>query len=219
MREDDVRAACTLFAAEGVETVAISFVWSVLHPDHERRVGEIVREMMPGVILTLGSQLYPQVREYTRTSTAVVNACLAPIMKRYVAAVDKYFQSQGAVQPVRHYQSNGGLAIGQAMTDRSVHAIKWRPASAPAAGQYVCAPFGKKDVITIDLGGTSFDITLTKNGSTNLNKNIDFLRYRIGVPMICVSVKRLFRMRLLLQGWAASTLRRGRFRGAGQWPT
>ncbi|WP_343079251.1 hydantoinase/oxoprolinase family protein [Ostreiculturibacter nitratireducens] len=186
LNEEDVRQACELFLAEGVETVAISFVWSVLHPDHERRAGQIVREMMPNVILTLGSELYPQVREYTRTSTAVVNAYLAPIMKRYVDAVDGYFQSLGAKQPVRYYQSNGGLAIGQAMTDRSVYAINSGPASAPAAGQYVSEPFGKTDVITIDMGGTSFDITLTKGGITNINKNIDFLRYRIGVPMIQV---------------------------------
>ncbi|WP_054004507.1 caprolactamase subunit alpha [Cypionkella psychrotolerans] len=186
LTEADVRAACEIFLAEGVETVAISFVWSVLDPTHERRAGEIVREMMPGVILTMGSELYPQVREYTRTSTAVVNAYLAPIMKRYVTAVDAYFQQLGAKQPVRYYQSNGGLAIGQAMTDRSVYAINSGPASAPAAGLYVCAPFGKTDVITVDMGGTSFDITLTKDGSTNINKNIDFLRYRIGVPMIQV---------------------------------
>ena len=186
LNEADVRAACDLFKAEGVETVAISFVWSVLHPEHEARAGAIVREMMPGVILTLGSELYPQVREYTRTSTAVVNAYLTPIMKRYVAAVDSYFHGLGAKQPVRYYQSNGGLAIGQAMTDRSVYAINSGPASAPAAGQYVCAPFGHKNVITVDMGGTSFDITLTKDGSTNINKNIDFLRYRIGVPMIQV---------------------------------
>ena len=186
LNEDDVRAACELFRSEGVETVAISFVWSVLHPDHERRAAEIVRQMMPGAILTLGSELYPQVREYTRTSTAVVNAYLAPIMKRYVDAVDAYFRALGAKQPVRYYQSNGGLAIGQAMTDRSVYAINSGPASAPAAGQYVCAPFGKTDVITVDMGGTSFDITLTKDGVTNINKNIDFLRYRIGVPMIQV---------------------------------
>lgn len=186
LNEADVRAACELFKAEGVETVAISFVWSVLQPGHETRAADIVRQMLPGVVLTVGSELYPQVREYTRTSTAVVNAYLAPIMKRYVDAVDSYFRSLGAKQPVRYYQSNGGLAIGQAMTDRSVYAINSGPASAPAAGQYVCEPFGKKDVITVDMGGTSFDITLTKDGSTNINKNIDFLRYRIGVPMIQV---------------------------------
>ena len=186
LHEEDVHAACEAFKKEGVETVAISFVWSVLNPAHERRAAQIVRDMLPDVILTVGSELYPQVREYTRTSTAVVNAYLAPVMRKYVNAVDSYFRSLGAVQPVRYFQSNGGLAIGQAMTDRSVYAINSGPASAPLAGLYVCAPFKKKNVITVDMGGTSFDITLTKDGQTNLNKNIDFLRYRIGVPMIQV---------------------------------
>ena len=74
MDEADVRAACRHFIREGVTSVAISFVWSVLHPAHELRAAQIVREMMPGIRLTVGSQLYPQVREYTRTSTAIVNA-------------------------------------------------------------------------------------------------------------------------------------------------
>lgn len=186
MVEQDVRDACALFLKEGVETVAISFVWSVLNTAHEKRAAEIVREMMPNAILTVGCELYPQVREYTRTSTAVTNAYLAPVMRKYVHAVDAYFKSLGAKQPVRYFQSNGGLAIGQAMTDRSVYAINSGPASAPQAGLYVSAPFKKNNVITVDMGGTSFDITLTKDGQTNLNKNIDFLRYRIGVPMIQV---------------------------------
>ena len=186
MHEEDVRAACELFKSEGVETVAISFVWSVLNTAHEKRAAAIVREILPNAILTIGSELYPQIREYTRTSTAVVNAYLAPVMRKYVAAVDAYFKAHGARQPVRYFQSNGGLAIGQVMTDRSVYAINSGPASAPQAGLYVCAPFKKKNVITVDMGGTSFDITLTKEGQTNLNKNVDFLRYRIGVPMIQV---------------------------------
>jgi N-methylhydantoinase A len=186
LNEDDVRAACELFRRERIETVAISFLWSVLNLAHERRAGEIVREMLPNVILTLGSELYPQIREYTRTSTAVTNAYLAPTLKKYVSAVDVYFRKLGARYPVRYFQSNGGLAIGQAMTDRSVYAINSGPASAPQAGLFVAAPFKQKNVITVDMGGTSFDITLTKDGLTNINKNIDFLRYRIGVPMIQV---------------------------------
>jgi N-methylhydantoinase A len=186
MQEEDVREACRLFIKEGVEAVAVSFVWSVLNMTHERRAAEIVREMMPDVVLTVGSELYPQVREYTRTSTAVTNAYLSPILKRYVTAVDAYFKQLGAKYPVRYFQSNGGLAIGQAMSDRSVYAINSGPASAPQAGLFVCAPFNIKNVITVDMGGTSFDITLTKEGVTNVNKNIDFLRYRIGVPMIQV---------------------------------
>ncbi|MFD2252286.1 N-methylhydantoinase A [Pseudochelatococcus lubricantis] len=186
LEEEDVREACRLFLREGIESVAISFVWSVLQPEHERRAASIVREMMPGVALTVGSDLYPQVREYTRTSTAVTNAYLSPILKRYVTAVDAYFRTHGARAPVRYFQSNGGLAVGGFVADHAVYAINSGPASAPRAGLHVTEPFGYRNVITVDMGGTSFDITLTYDGVTNLNKNIDFLRYRIGVPMIQV---------------------------------
>ena len=186
MNEDDVRAACAFFLKEGVEAVAVSFVWSVLNPAHERRAAAIVREMMPNVALTVGGDLYPQIREYTRTSTAVLNAYLSPILTRYVAAIDSYFRSRGAIYPVRYFQSNGGLAISKAMIDRSVYAINSGPASAPQAGMFVAAPFKQKNVITVDMGGTSFDITLTYQGLTNISKNIDFLRYRVGIPMIQV---------------------------------
>jgi len=186
LNEADVRAACEIFIAEGVEAVAISFIWSVLNQAHERRAAEIVREMMPNVFLTVGSELYPQIREYTRTSTSITNAYLGPILKGYVDSIDQYFRDLGAEYPVRYFQSNGGLAIGQAMTDRSVYAINSGPASAPQAGLYVAKPLGIDNVISVDMGGTSFDITLTRGGSTNINKDIDFLRYRIGVPMIQV---------------------------------
>ena len=186
MVEEDVRVACHFFQQESVEAVAISFVWSVLNNIHEIRAAEIVREMMPNIIITVGSELYPQIREYTRTSTAITNAYLAPIIKAYVTSIDEYFHELGATNSVRYFQSNGGLATGQAMTDRSVYAINSGPASAPQAALTVCEPFSCTNVITVDMGGTSFDITLAKDGNTNLNKNIDFLRYRIGVPMIQV---------------------------------
>ncbi len=186
MDENDVRAACELFLRDGVQSVAVSFVWSVLNPDHERRAAQIVAEMLPDALLTIGSELYPQVREYTRTSTAVVNAYLGPVLRQYVDAVDGYFRELGARNPVRFFQSNGGLAIGDVLSDRSVYAINSGPASAPQAGLQVAEPFGDRNIITVDMGGTSFDITLTKNGNTNIAKNIDFLRYRLGVPMIQV---------------------------------
>ena len=141
---------------------------------------------MPNAFITVGSRLYPQIREYTRTSTAVTNAYLSPTLKSYVSAINEYFISLGGENNVRYFQSNGGLATGEVMTDRSVYAINSGPASAPIAGLSIANPFKYKNVITVDMGGTSFDITLTKGGSTNLNKNVDFLRYRIGVPMIQV---------------------------------
>ena len=186
INEDDVKEACKIFVDEGVNSIAISFIWSVLNPSHEIIAEKIVREMMPNAFITVGSRLYPQIREYTRTSTAVTNAYLSPTLKSYVSAINEYFISLGGKNNVRYFQSNGGLATGDVMTDRSVYAINSGPASAPIAGLSIANPFKYKNVITIDMGGTSFDITLTKGGSTNLNKNVDFLRYRIGVPMIHV---------------------------------
>jgi len=186
INEDDVREACKIFVDEGVSSIAISFIWSILNPSHEIIAEKIVREMMPNAFITVGSRLYPQIREYTRTSTAVTNAYLSPTLKSYVSAINEYFISLGGENNVRYFQSNGGLATGEVMTDRSVYAINSGPASAPIAGLSIANPFNHKNVITVDMGGTSFDITLTKGGSTNLNKNVDFLRYRIGVPMIQV---------------------------------
>ncbi|MEJ8571423.1 hydantoinase/oxoprolinase family protein [Microbaculum marinum] len=186
LSEQDVRDAVELFKKEGVVAVAVSFVWSVLDNSHERRAAEIVREMAPDMFVSIGSEIYPQVREYTRTSTTILNAYLGPILRTYVDSVDRYFRSMGAKYPVRYYQSNGGLGLGSAVSGRAVYAINSGPASAPRAGLFVTEPWGDQNVITVDMGGTSFDITLTKDGRTNISKGIDFQRYRLGVPMIQV---------------------------------
>lgn len=186
LNEEDVRAACELFRREGVQAVAVSFLWSVANDAHERRAAEIVREMLPEVYVSVGIEVFPQMREYTRTSTAVVNAYLGPVLKAYVDRIDQFYKEHGTKVPVRYFQSNGGMAARVAMVSRAVNAINSGPASAPMAGSYVTQPLGIKNFITVDMGGTSFDITLTYDGKTNVNKDIDFLRYRIGTPMIQV---------------------------------
>jgi len=186
LNEDDVRAACELFRREGVEAVAVSFLWSVANGVHERRAAEIIREMLPNVYVSVGLEVFPQMREYTRTSTTVVNAYLGPVLARYVSKIEKFYVDHGVEVPVRFYQSNGGMASRNAMIARAVNAINSGPASAPRAGLFVAKPFGYENLISVDMGGTSFDITLTKDGVTNVNKDLDFLRYRIGTPMIQV---------------------------------
>lgn len=186
LNEEDVRAACALFKREGVQAVAISFLWSVANGAHERRAAAIVRELLPEVYVSVGLEVFPQMREYTRTSTAVVNAYLGPVLKSYVDRIDQFYRERGTRTAVRYFQSNGGMAARDAMVSRAVNAINSGPASAPMAGRYVTQPLGLSNFITVDMGGTSFDITLTHQGKTNINKDIDFLRYRIGTPMIQV---------------------------------
>lgn len=186
LNEQDVRDACQLFKREGVQAVAISFLWSVANEHHERRAAQIVRELLPDVYVSVGIEVFPQMREYTRTSTAVVNAYLGPVLNAYVTRIDKFYKDNGTRTPVRYFQSNGGMASRAAMVSRAVNAINSGPASAPMAGRHVAQPMGFNNFITIDMGGTSFDITLTYQGKTNVSKDIDFLRYRIGTPMIQV---------------------------------
>ena len=184
--EREIRAACELFKREGVQAVAISFLWSVANDRHERRAAEIVRELMPQVYVSVGVEVLPQLREYTRTSTAVVNAYLGPVINAYVTRIDNFYKECGTRIPVRYFQSNGGMASRSVMVSRAVNAINSGPASAPMAGRHVAHPLGFENFITVDMGGTSFDITLTHQGKTNVTKDQDFLRYRIGTPMIQV---------------------------------
>lgn len=184
LNEDDVRAACELFKREGVQAVAVSFLWSVVNNTHERRAAEIVRSMLPDAYVSVGTEVSSQMREYTRTSTAVVNAYIGPVLKSYVMRIDDYLGKRGLRIPVRYFQSNGGMASSDAMRSSAVNAINSGPASAPMAGRYYAEPLGYRNFITVDMGGTSFDITLTHDGKTNISKDIDFLRYRIGTPMI-----------------------------------
>jgi N-methylhydantoinase A len=186
LHEQDVRDACELFRREGVKAVAISFLWSVANDAHERRAAQIVRELLPDAYVSVGIEVFPQMREYTRTSTAVVNAYLGPVLNAYVTRIDKFYRDSGTRVPVRYFQSNGGMAARGAMVSRAVNAINSGPASAPMAGRHVAQPLGFENFITVDMGGTSFDITLTHRGKTNVSKDIDFLRYRIGTPMIQV---------------------------------
>jgi len=186
LTEDDIHQGIRLFKDEGVESVAVSFVWSFLHPEHERRAAEIIRAEFPQAYLTLSIDVLPQIREYTRTSTTVVNAYIGPIIKQYVERMEGFLRGLGYRHQVRYMQSNGGLTSGRFLMDKGIYALNSGPAAGPNAGLFFGEAFGSRDIITVDMGGTSFDISLSKNGKTNIAKDFDFIRYRIGIPMLQV---------------------------------
>ena len=161
LNEDDVRAAIEVFKREGVQAVAVSFVWAPANPAHEQRALRMVAEAMPDVFVCAGHEVYPQVREY-----AHVHHHRQRLPESGDGALRgahrRLFPRPGARGAVRYFQSNGGLAVGEIMRRRAVNAINSGPASAPQAGLYVAAPFGIDNIITVDMGGTSFDITCAR---------------------------------------------------------
>ena len=186
LHEADVRRGVQLLKEAGVETIAVSFVWSFLHPEHERRAAEIIREEFPEVYLTLSVDVLPQIREYTRTSTTVVNAYIGPIIRQYVEQMEGLLRRLGYQREIRYMQSNGGLTSGRFLKDMAISALNSGPAAGPNAGLFFGEALGRRDIITVDMGGTSFDVSLSKDGKTDIAKDFDFLRYRIGVPMLQV---------------------------------
>ncbi|MBM3677128.1 MAG: hydantoinase/oxoprolinase family protein, partial [Actinobacteria bacterium] len=187
LHEEDVLAGIERFRAEGVEAVAVCYLWSFRNPAHERRTGELLAEHLSGAYRSLSVDVLPQIRDYVRTSTTVVNAYLGPGVRRYVEEVREMFRTLGYEGDVRFMLSNGGAVAADMLVRRPVASINSGPASGPIAGTYFGDLVGNRDVLTIDMGGTSFDISLVQSGQPRLVRNVDVHRYRVGVPMIDIN--------------------------------
>lgn len=185
--EDRARAAIRLLKAEGVEAVAVSFLWSFLRPEHERRIGELLEEEFPEAFRSLSVDVLPQIREYERTSTTILNAYLGPILGAYVERTEGMLRGKGFANRVRYMQANAGLASAAALLRKPIVALNSGPAAGPTAAIFFGKQLGHENVISVDMGGTSFDICLVENGEPDTVKNVDVCRYRVGVPMININ--------------------------------
>jgi N-methylhydantoinase A len=148
-----------------IEAIAVCLLWSVLHPAHERRVGEILRERLPGVPITLSHELNPSLREYRRAIATAIDASLKPLMGRYFAGLTKSMQEAGFNGRVLVLTSQGGMVDVEEVERAPILAINSGPSMAPIAGLRVTAgQGGHRDAIVFDTGGTTFDVSLVRNG-------------------------------------------------------
>jgi N-methylhydantoinase A len=185
--EAQARTAIRTLKAEGVEAVAVSFLWSFLTPVHERRVGELLAEEFPDAFRSLSIEVLPQIREYERTRTTILNAYLGPILETYVERTEGMLRSKGFKNRVRYMQANAGLASGAALLRKPIYALNSGPAAGPTAGIFFGRQLGHENVISVDMGGTSFDICLVEDGLPDTVKDVDVCRYRVGIPMININ--------------------------------
>jgi N-methylhydantoinase A len=163
--EAALRATVRELAAQKIESLAVCLLFSFLHPEHEHRVREIVLEEMPGCSISLSSEIVPQIREYYRLSTTVINAYLQPILARYIAQLDRRLNDAGLTTRQKYImQSNGGMATFAAAARKAVTTVLSGPAGGVTAGAYACRMTGFKNIITFDMGGTSCDVALIKDG-------------------------------------------------------
>ena len=163
--EAQVAALADRLLAEGVESVAVCLLHSYADAAHERRTGEILRRRLDGsAYVTLSSDILPEIREYERTSTAVVNAYIGPIVRRYVSALSSRLKAAGVDGPLHIMQSNGGTMSAAAAADKPAFLVE----SGPAAGVIACADIARSaglgNVISFDMGGTTAKAAIVEDG-------------------------------------------------------
>jgi N-methylhydantoinase A len=162
--ETAVRTAARRLAAEGVQAVAVAFLFSYRNPGHEQRAAEIVAEELPGIAISVSHRLTQEWREYERTSTTVINAYVLPIVDRYLGAFGRRLRERGFRGQLLITQSNGGAFSLDAARAKPVHSIE----SGPAAGAVGCTSLaGVLEIdrlISFDMGGTTAKCAIVERG-------------------------------------------------------
>jgi N-methylhydantoinase A len=151
--------------SRGVAAVGVCLLWSIVNPGHERRIGELLEEHLPGVPYTLSHQLNPCLREYRRASSTVIDASLKPVMAVYLENLNGRLRTAGFAGRLLLITSSGGVMDVADIARNPIYLLKSGPALAPVAGRY----YGRVDVETdtvlvADTGGTSYDVSLVRRG-------------------------------------------------------
>jgi N-methylhydantoinase A len=182
--ERAVRAAATQLAREGVESVAVVFLFSYRDPTHEQRAAEIVAKELPGASVSVSHAISQEWREYERTSTTVVNAYIQPIMGRYLGAFGQALGGRGFRGQLLVTQSNGGALSLEAARSKPVHTME----SGPAAGATGCASLAEilhaDRLISFDMGGTTAKCAIVEQGRVRTTDEYHVDGRPIRIPVI-----------------------------------
>jgi N-methylhydantoinase A len=186
LSEDDVRAVGEVFKAEGIEAVAVAFIFSYNYPEHEKRTKGILEESLPGVFVTTSVETDAVFREYERTSTTVINAYLGPRSRDYFSMLGKMVKEKGVKAEVLFMGSNGGTVTLQSAVEKPVTTILSGLAGGSIGGAFIAQLTDLKDVITVDMGGTSCDVCLIHNGVPTVTTEGEIANHALTIPMIDV---------------------------------
>ena len=153
--EDAVLAAAARLTAEGVTSLAIVFLHSYANPAHERQAAELLAKRYPGLTLSASIEVAPEIREYERVSTTVINAYIKPLAERYIAALSERIAARGIAAPLLLMLSNGGLTNIEEAKRTPVQLLESGPAAGALVAAHLGAADGGKHVLAFDMGGTT----------------------------------------------------------------
>jgi N-methylhydantoinase A len=177
---------------ERIEAVGVCLLWSICNSAHEARVGELLAERLPGVPFTLSYRLNPALREYRRASSTVIDTSLKPLMSRYLGSLTERLAQAGFRGRTLVLTSQGGMLDAHDLAEKPIHAINSGPSMAPIAGRhYARLDSQAPNVIIADTGGTTYDVSLVRDGRIPLTKETwigqPFRGHMTGFPSIDIT--------------------------------
>jgi N-methylhydantoinase A len=183
--EEAVRRACRRMKLQGVDSLAVVFLFSFVDPANERRVREIAAEELPGVMVSLSHRVMPSAPEFERTSTTLVNAYVGPRIGRYLGRLEERLRAAGFAGELLIMQSNGGVMPGGYVAEKAVAVMGSGPAGGVMGATAVAGAAGVRDFVSVDMGGTSYDVALVRDGAPEVKAGWNWHhRYVIGLPMV-----------------------------------
>jgi N-methylhydantoinase A len=184
--EHDVEAAAQSLLDRGVEAFAVCFLFSFLNPEHERRAADTLRRIAPDVSVSLSSSIDPRFREYERFVLTAFDAYVRPAVGRYIARLTQELSSRGVPVRLHVMQSRGGITSDELILERPVSTVLSGPAAGAIAGAFVGLSAGNPDVISMDIGGTSCDLALIRDGRPMITSEARLENYPLRQPMVDV---------------------------------
>ncbi|MSQ20214.1 MAG: hydantoinase/oxoprolinase family protein [Betaproteobacteria bacterium] len=171
---EQVRAEAAFFLAEGVEAIAICFINSYVNPVHELAAKAILEAEYPSLLITASCDVLPEMKEYERTSTTVVNAYILPAMRRYLAQLRLDLEAIGVRAPIQVMASNGGMMGITAASSKPVFAVASGPAGGVTGAARIGVKTGDRDLIVFDMGGTTAKASIIEAGEPSLTNEYEF---------------------------------------------
>ena len=172
---DDAERAVRQLIEERVEAVAICLLNSFMNPAHEQLLKETVQRLAPGLPVCVSHEVLPEIKEYERTSTTVINTYVMPVVARYLTSLREDLDAKSIRAPLLLMQSNGGLTTAEAAARMPVHIIESGPAGGVIGGQALSRVLGIPDLVTFDMGGTTAKASLIEGGELTRS-----LEYQVG---------------------------------------
>lgn len=182
---EDVREAAQTFREQGVESVAVSYLFSFVHPGHEERTRDIFIEEHPKCHVSLSSEVAPRIREYSRLSTTAIDAYVTPQLSAYLSDLATDLDDLGVTEARRFFMlSHGGLVPFETAVDNGCRTLLSGPAAGVMAGKHVGADLGYENLVTMDMGGTSCDVSVIVDGTVPETTESKPAGFPLSVPTV-----------------------------------